>query len=352
MMLDSPERDKYHQEIWIDIIPIDPFPPFQNSRDEINFVIIREIFIATCNNILMKKLLINYPEHWFFLRADQLTEIVNLSLKQRGKILEDQLNLFDFESEFVHTPLQLYSVINPEKSYRREWFNETIYLPFEEISIPVPKFYNEILTKLFGNWHLEKITHSHTKIYSADLSYKEYFSAQNEFDNLCKRSNSLRSKLKIDEMRNGKLVTFWKKKIWKSQLDLILELKRVCEKFNLRFWAIDQTLFAARKIHGFDPSNDFVTVEMTQSDFEKLEIHFPYRLIVKNSGGGGNFSTRELLSFGFQKTKIELKEFSSRSKRQIKFLMKLNIYLSNSHRSQLRRISRLQIESRKNSTVQ
>lgn len=40
-----------------------------------------------------------------------------------------------------------------KETYPKFYFEEICYLPFEDIKIPVPKYYDEILTRLYGNWH-------------------------------------------------------------------------------------------------------------------------------------------------------------------------------------------------------
>ena len=279
LMLENPWRNQHNQGIWIDIFPIDSFPPFQNDRDETNYLIIREIFIAACNKKFMRQLLETYSQQNFCLKEEQLRDLIDKPLNVRGKILEEQFSLFDFDSEYVNATWKLYTGKHHEGNWRREWFNETIYLPFEEISVPAPKDFDPLLQSDYGDWRSKVIVPKHVVDSSADLSYKKYFASVNQPDDGFTKELSLDQNFNLDEFRNGKLVTFWKKKIWKAQLDLILELKRVCEKSDLKFWAIDQTLFAARKLHGFDPSNDFVTLGMTRSDFKKLQFNYPFRLI-------------------------------------------------------------------------
>ena len=50
----------------------------------------------------------------------------------------------------------------------RSWFDETEYLPFEMISVPVPSGWEHILSRQFGNWHEYVITTGHSAFYDAD----------------------------------------------------------------------------------------------------------------------------------------------------------------------------------------
>ena len=61
-------------------------------------------------------------------------------------------------------------------SYQKEWFRETIYLPFETVELPAPVDYDKVLTACYGDWR----TPVHDKIdrlgviYSADIPYKKF----------------------------------------------------------------------------------------------------------------------------------------------------------------------------------
>lgn len=63
------------------------------------------------------------------------------------------------------------------KIYAKEYFRETIQLPFESVQMPAPIEYEKILTALYGDWH--KFVYDKTfrmgKIYSPDIPYREFF---------------------------------------------------------------------------------------------------------------------------------------------------------------------------------
>ena len=270
LQFQHPHFESLQNSIWIDIFPIDAIPDFNDSPNknelDLKFKLVERLLAAIC---LREDRHRDIVEEKFRGAQIEFDEIQKLPLRVCGKMLDDLLASLDQNSRYVNPFIIDTIVANVDIRQNRSWFDETIYLPFEEISLPVPKYFDEILTNDYGNWRNFAISGDHSKIYSVDISYDDYLSVK----------NSSRTKLNSDEMRNGKLVTTWKKKIWKVQLDLILELNRVCEKFNLKFWATSSTLFAAAKFHGFNPEDDFITLEMTREDFEKLEFHFPFRLV-------------------------------------------------------------------------
>ena len=83
-------------------------------------------------------------------------------------------------------------------------------------------------------------------------------------------------------MRDGFLVTSNRKKLWNVQIGLINEFARICQKHNLRWFAIGGTLLGAARHKGFIPWDDDVDVIMFRPEYEKfkrvaaIEIKEPY----------------------------------------------------------------------------
>lgn len=66
--------------------------------------------------------------------------------------------------------------------WERKWFEGYVYLPFENLMLRAPKYYNEVLSKQYGDFMKipEDITasnfKSHGKVtFDPDTPYKEYF---------------------------------------------------------------------------------------------------------------------------------------------------------------------------------
>ena len=63
------------------------------------------------------------------------------------------------------------------QSVSMEWFQDTIYLPFEQIQVPAPVGYDQILTRSYGDYSqlVQGGTAHEGVILEPDIPYKEYF---------------------------------------------------------------------------------------------------------------------------------------------------------------------------------
>lgn len=87
-----------------------------------------------------------------------------------------------------------------------------------------------------------------------------------------------------EEVRCGYTITSKMKEVWAIEIDLLQQLINVCEKYNLRYYALGGTLLGAIRHHGFIPWDDDIDVLMPRSDYNTLieigeqEFSFPYFL--------------------------------------------------------------------------
>lgn len=85
-----------------------------------------------------------------------------------------------------------------------------------------------------------------------------------------------------EEVRDGIIVTKEKKEVWAVQIDLFCEFKRICDKYNLRYWADAGTLLGSVRHGGYIPWDDDMDFSMFRDDYEKFlevckyEIRSPY----------------------------------------------------------------------------
>lgn len=94
------------------------------------------------------------------------------------------------------------------------------------------------------------------------------------------------------EIRDGFLVDTKRKKIWAVEIDLLLELDRICKKHNLRYFLMYGSLLGAIRHKGFIPWDDDLDVAMPREDYEKLikiapkEMTSPYFFQIPETDNG------------------------------------------------------------------
>lgn len=158
--LKYPECENLIQSIWIDVFPLDPVPPFNNAEHQKIFERGEELRLAALS--------LESDEKPFHERA-----------------LEYEQYLADnyFDSEYVCF-ITFYSLpegkpVRISKPFARKFYETTVFLPFENLTLPAPGEYDKFLQNRYnGDWRTPVRTHSHAEVYSADISYKEYFAAQ------------------------------------------------------------------------------------------------------------------------------------------------------------------------------
>ena len=96
-----------------------------------------------------------------------------MSISQRMVTFENFMAKNFFESEYVDQ-FQSCLILNWNRINKSKFYNDIVLLPFENINLPAPAHYNEILTKDYGDYHKMVITRSHTNVYSVDISYIDY----------------------------------------------------------------------------------------------------------------------------------------------------------------------------------
>ena len=258
-------KDKVIREaIAIDIFALDSFPPFEDQSKNLKHRALYELAFAACWQSILKQMLETHNESEFFLGKEFLEKIMQLPYKNRSLVLEEEFTKFYHQSKHVSV---IYSMVTPNVPiYERAWFDETIYLPFEEVSVPAPKEFEKVLAAYYGaDWNIPKIYGAYSSVFSVDIPYKVFHSEKN-----------YRIGKNFDELRNGTIIRVSRKKFRRVQLNLIEKLKQ----FGLKFFAMDQTLYTVANYQGFDVNDDFITLGMPKKDFEKLselEINFPYR---------------------------------------------------------------------------
>jgi len=76
-----------------------------------------------------------------------------------------------------------------------------------------------------------------------------------------------------EEERDGYMISKSRKELWAILLDMMLEVDRVCRKYDIKYFLDSGTLLGAVRHHGFIPWDDDVDLIMTRENYNKfLEI--------------------------------------------------------------------------------
>ena len=167
------DRKDVSYAVWIDILCLDPCPPFPNKEAKASFDMAHELLLATVFPEKVEAAIKNKEK--FLVPRDKMMAFLKLPYKMRAQ----QFELF-MAKHYSETPYICEFTRNTIKkkayTYKFKDFKDVAYLPFETFEMPVPINYEDALTDRYGNWHDFVIERGHVNEYSVDVSYKEYFS--------------------------------------------------------------------------------------------------------------------------------------------------------------------------------
>ena len=72
----------------------------------------------------------------------------------------------------------------------------------------------------------------------------------------------------LDEVREGFYVPAMMKRAWAAELEILVEIDKICEKHKLHYYIDYGTLLGAIRHHGFIPWDDDIDIMMLRNDYE------------------------------------------------------------------------------------
>lgn len=95
---------------------------------------------------------------------------------------------------------------------------------------------------------------------------------------MTKEQEELKARFLEFEVRDGVEVSAELKAVWKVLLDILEEIKRICEKYNLKWTLEGGSLLGAIRHGGFIPWDDDIDVVMPRKDYDRLVEVMPREL--------------------------------------------------------------------------
>ena len=72
----------------------------------------------------------------------------------------------------------------------------------------------------------------------------------------------------LDEVREGFYIPAMMKRAWAAELEILVEIDKICEKHKLHYYIDYGTLLGAVRHKGFIPCDDYIYIMMFRHDYE------------------------------------------------------------------------------------
>lgn len=73
-----------------------------------------------------------------------------------------------------------------------------------------------------------------------------------------------------EEIRDGYYISGVMKRYWAAQMEILMDVAKVCEKYNIKWFADYGSLLGAARHGGFIPWDDDLDINMPRHDYEKF----------------------------------------------------------------------------------
>ena len=168
--IEFPDNLEMNQGIFVDIFPYDDMPDGSPTTERI-FQIQRELWCCIINPAEIEKAI---REKWQLTLKSSLLEKI-LSLPHAARMQEfEEFCLHHFgNSEYINF---ITGAFFKTPHVKREWYNELIQVPFEEITVPIPVNYHEALQARYHDYMVPiRGLNSHTNLFlDPDVPYEYY----------------------------------------------------------------------------------------------------------------------------------------------------------------------------------
>ena len=169
------------QGLGIDVYALD-IAPDGTENSLLAFKAMQEVMAAVTDISQVVEMTHAKKDGYLVMELETLQQIAALPFQERlAELYRYTYALWAQSSEVGYYDMMLAKMLSEplrERPFRKEWFDETIYLPFETIELPVPKDYEKILARRYGDdWRIPMHDGENRLgvLHSADIPWREFF---------------------------------------------------------------------------------------------------------------------------------------------------------------------------------
>lgn len=186
----------FPQGIFIDIFPLDNLP---DNESEMKKVCAEFHSLALPVSTKVYNRLIDLTDHYGYYRGTRkfwkrlVRSVLHYSLsivnpflgnlkaglrRKRAEsieIFDKALDSLDYtDGKWIAKLVFAHDRNMTRRIWERSWFNDTVQLPFEMLTLPAPSEYAKVLDTFYGNWHEYIIRQKHADFYDTEHPYTYY----------------------------------------------------------------------------------------------------------------------------------------------------------------------------------
>ena len=266
--------------VGVDIFPLDYFPS-DPDEEEMQKLMIKFLYGVLC------QVQEGCSPEKLEMRLQEVEEMCRVKM-DRTKTPKNQLyRVVDKVASLYHEEESEYLGFlawnlsrDKKRKWKKEWFSEIIYLPFEDIMMPVPAAYDEVLKGYYGNDYMTpkrvKCAHDYPFYKKQD---RELEQRAREKENEGRAEDKKLDKGRLisfekgyfkEEEREGFFIEEKMKRAWAAEIEVLLEIDRICKKHNILYFATRGTLLGAIRHKGYIPWDDDVDIAMKRQDYQRF----------------------------------------------------------------------------------
>lgn len=292
---------QYHgcpYEVGVDVFPVDYVPrdkELEEEQKQVIRLIVEAIDLRLRGEHEKFKEIVRKIEN-----ACQMNFEDSYPSQQELMILMDEVEGLYGEADADYVTA-MHRLVNGQDYYvQKADYDQAVLYKFENIFIPVPVGFDNILKLKYGNYmEMKKTGGSHeypfykailrtlsekngqdsideTEVYVEDVCRKYYIEYLN-------RDSNPRLELQEDFFRENSE----SRSVQAAQSEILEEIRRICNKHNICYWAVSETYQGAEEKHGFMDGEEHLTLGMCRQDYlrflsiiqKELDSWFDYRSI-------------------------------------------------------------------------